>query len=86
VELAFRLVGLDWRNHVELDPRYRRPAEVDNLRGDASKARRVLGWRPTLTFDKLIELMVESDLQLALQERTLADAGHVLPQRGMAAR
>ena len=86
VELAFNLVGLDWRNHVELDERYRRPAEVDNLRGDASRARRVLGWEPTVKFDELVKMMVDTDLQLASQERTLADAGHVLPQRGMAAR
>jgi GDPmannose 4,6-dehydratase len=86
VELAFGLVGLDWKSHVELDDRYRRPAEVDNLRGDAAKARGILGWQPTVSFNDLIAMMVESDMQLALQERTLADAGHVLPQRGMAAR
>jgi GDPmannose 4,6-dehydratase len=86
VELAFGLLDLDWKQHVELDPRYRRPAEVDNLRGDASKALRVLGWRPRVTFAELIKMMIASDLELAAQERTLADAGHVLPQRGTAAR
>jgi GDPmannose 4,6-dehydratase len=86
VELAFGLLDLDWKQHVELDPRYRRPAEVDNLRGDASKALRILGWSPRVTFAELIKMMIASDLELAAQERTLADAGHVLPQRGTAAR
>ena len=86
VEEAFGLVGVDWRNHVVLDERYLRPAEVDNLRGDASKAARVLGWKPRVTFRELIQMMVESDLQLAAQEKMLADAGHVIPLRGAAAR
>ncbi len=85
VETAFGLAGLDWQRHVEIDPRYQRPTEVDNLCGDASKARRVLGWQPRVRFKELIAMMVESDLALAAQERTLADAGHVLPPRGMAA-
>ncbi len=72
---AFGRVGLDWEDHVEMDPRYLRPAEVDVLQGDASKARRVLGWRPTVTFDGLVEMMVDADLALARQERTLVDAG-----------
>ena len=86
VETAFGLVGLDWRNHVVLDDRYQRPAEVDNLRGDASKARRILGWQPRVRFHELIAMMIESDGKLAAQERTLLDAGHVIPQRGTAAR
>jgi GDPmannose 4,6-dehydratase len=86
VEEAFQLVGIDWRNHVVLDERYLRPAEVDNLRGDPSKAARLLGWRPRVTFRELIRMMVESDLELAAQEKTLADAGHVIPLRGAAAR
>jgi GDPmannose 4,6-dehydratase len=85
-EVAFGHVGLDWREHVEIDPRYRRPTEVDALCGDASKARRVLGWAPSLSFSELIVLMVESDLELARQEQTLKLAGHELPQRGVAAR
>ncbi len=72
---AFGRVGLDWEDHVEMDPRYLRPAEVDVLQGDASKAQRVLGWRPTVTFDGLVEMMVDADLALARQERTLVDAG-----------
>jgi GDPmannose 4,6-dehydratase len=85
-EHAFACVDLDWQQHVRIDPRYNRPTEVDHLRGDASKARRVLGWEPTVAFRELIAMMVESDLELARQEKTLRDAGHVLPFRGNAAR
>jgi len=66
-EEAFSYVGLDWQRYVVVDPRYYRPAEVDLLVGDASKARRVLGWEPTVTFKQLVRLMVDADLQ-ALQE------------------
>ena len=67
-ELAFGEVGLKWQDHVEVDERYLRPTEVDALTGDASKARRVLGWAPTVTFKQLITLMVEADLELAQRE------------------
>ena len=63
VELAFAHAGLDWKEHVEVDARYFRPAEVDYLRADASKARRVLGWEPTVTFDELVRIMVEADMK-----------------------
>ena len=86
VEEAFGYAGLDWRNHVAIDPRYNRPTEVDNLCGDASKARDSLGWKPQVTFHELIRMMVDADLELAAQERTLRDAGHVLPLRGAAVR
>jgi GDPmannose 4,6-dehydratase len=76
VEKAFGLLGLDWEQHVETDPRYYRPAEVDVLQGDFSKARRVLGWEPKVGFDALVEMMVAADLALAEEERTLVDAGH----------
>ena len=72
---AFGLLDLDWEAHVRLDPRYLRPTEVDLLQGDASKARRLLGWDPTVTFDELVEMMVAADLELAHQEKTLVDAG-----------
>jgi GDPmannose 4,6-dehydratase len=62
VEAAFACVGLNWRDHVVQDPALRRPAEVDLLIGDASKARRVLGWEPTVTFRELVRQMVEADL------------------------
>jgi GDPmannose 4,6-dehydratase len=61
-ELAFREVGLDWREHVSVDPSLVRPAEVDQLVGDATRAREELGWRPEVTFEQLIALMVRADL------------------------
>ncbi len=64
LELAFGRLGLDWHDHVELDPRYLRPAEVDALRGDASKARERLGWRPTVGFEELVNIMVDADVQM----------------------
>jgi GDPmannose 4,6-dehydratase len=74
VEEAFGRLDLDWREYVKIDPRYYRPAEVETLLGDASKARRVLGWEPKISFKELVRLMVESDMKLAQQERLLADA------------
>jgi GDPmannose 4,6-dehydratase len=68
VELAFSYLDLDWQKHVEIDPHYFRPAEVDSLSGDASKARRELGWEPQVDFKQLVTLMVEHDLKLAAQE------------------
>jgi GDPmannose 4,6-dehydratase len=62
VEIAFGLVGVDWRTHVREDPTLIRPAEVDHLIGDASKARDRLGWRPRVAFPELIEMMVRADL------------------------
>ncbi len=61
-EEAFSSVGLEWQQHVIVDPRYFRPAEVDLLLGDASKARKKLGWRPTVDFKGLVRLMVDADL------------------------
>jgi GDPmannose 4,6-dehydratase len=86
VETAFGHAGLDWQKHVVIDPRYNRPTEVDHLRGDASKAHSILGWQPRVQFHSLVRMMVDSDMTLARQERTLRDAGHTLPQRGSAAR
>jgi GDPmannose 4,6-dehydratase len=74
-EASFSLLDLNWEDYVELDPRYLRPTEVDLLQGDATKARDVLGWRPTVAFPELVEMMVASDLELATRERTLVDAG-----------
>jgi GDPmannose 4,6-dehydratase len=65
VTKAFALVDLDWQDHVEIDPRYFRPTEVDQLCGDSAKAARVLGWRPRTTFDELLRLMLEADLAAA---------------------
>jgi GDPmannose 4,6-dehydratase len=63
LEVAFGVVGLDWRKHVEIDPKLIRPAEVDFLRGDAAKAREKLGWQPEVGFEELIKMMVEADLE-----------------------
>jgi GDPmannose 4,6-dehydratase len=63
-ELAFARVGLDWEQHVEIDPRYYRPAEVDSLQGDATKARERLGWTPRVTFEELVEIMVDEDVRM----------------------
>jgi GDPmannose 4,6-dehydratase len=72
--LAFGHVQIPWQNHVELDPRYCRPSEVDLLLGDASKAAEVLGWRPETTFEQLIELMIAADWRLARRERWMEQA------------
>jgi GDPmannose 4,6-dehydratase len=65
---SFGMLDLDWKEYVEKDPRYYRPAEVDLLLGDASKARRELGWKPEVNFKQLVKLMVEHDLALAQSE------------------
>lgn len=65
---AFGHLELDWKEYVEVDPRYYRPAEVDILQGDASKARNILGWEPEVTFKELVRCMVDHDLKLAQQE------------------
>jgi GDPmannose 4,6-dehydratase len=62
VDEAFSYAGLDWRDHVEIDPKYYRPSEVDLLVGDASKAKRVLEWEPKTTFKELVSLMVDADM------------------------
>jgi GDPmannose 4,6-dehydratase len=68
VEEAFKLLGLDWRKHVEMDPRYIRPTEVDMLLGDYSKAEQELQWKPKVRFKDLVRIMVEADLELAKRE------------------
>jgi GDPmannose 4,6-dehydratase len=68
LEEAFSRVDLDWRKYVELDPKYLRPAEVDLLIGDASKARTVLGWQPATTFSELVRLMVDADVAAVMQQ------------------
>jgi GDPmannose 4,6-dehydratase len=72
LDLAFGRLNLDWHKHVELDPTLYRPADVHDLRGDASKARRELGWEPTVSLEDLVALMVDADLLLAQRERMLA--------------
>jgi GDPmannose 4,6-dehydratase len=77
-ELAFGRVDLDYNDYVEIDPRYYRPAEVDLLWGDPSKAKEKLGWEPKVGFKELVEMMVDSDMHLAAREKTLQDAGHAV--------
>ncbi|HEX8557885.1 MAG TPA: GDP-mannose 4,6-dehydratase [Pyrinomonadaceae bacterium] len=68
LEEAFGHLGLDWEQYVEIDPRYFRPAEVDLLLGDPSKARAILGWEPKVSFKELVRIMVDSDMKLAERE------------------
>jgi GDPmannose 4,6-dehydratase len=79
-EMAFAHVGLDYRDFIEFDPRYLRPAEVDLLLGDAGKARRVLGWEPRTSVEQLAAMMVDADMERAAREKTLREAGHKLTQ------
>jgi GDPmannose 4,6-dehydratase len=75
-EKVFAKLGLDYQKYVMIDPRYFRPTEVDVLLGDAAKARKALHWRPKVSFDQLIDMMVAADLETAEKEKTLVDAGY----------
>jgi GDPmannose 4,6-dehydratase len=75
-EKAFGMVGLNYKEFVDIDPTYYRPTEVDILLGDASKAKAKLGWTPKTDLNGLVKLMVEADLELAERERTLVRGGH----------
>jgi GDPmannose 4,6-dehydratase len=68
IQLAFNHVGLDWKKHVVIDPKFIRPAEVDHLLGDSSKARSKLGWQPRVDFDHLVRMMVDADLARVREE------------------
>ena len=81
VERVFESLSLDPRQYIEIDPRYFRPAEADFLVGDASKARRELGWSPKVSFDQLIHMMVEHDLELGRRENVLVEAGYSVADR-----
>jgi GDPmannose 4,6-dehydratase len=69
LQVAFGHAGLDWKKYVEIDPRYHRPAEVDLLLGDYSKAKKKLGWHPKIRFEELAKLMVDADIQLLKDHR-----------------
>ncbi|NGY80948.1 GDP-mannose 4,6-dehydratase [Bacillus megaterium] len=71
VEVAFQHVGLNWEDFVVQDPKFMRPAEVDLLLGDPDKAKRILGWKPTVSFEQLVKMMVESDLKNILKNNYL---------------
>jgi GDPmannose 4,6-dehydratase len=84
--LAFQMLDLDPDEYILVDPAYFRPAEVDLLQGDASKARAALNWHPKVGFRDLVEMMVKSDLELAKRERALADQGFEADREGFAER
>lgn len=72
VEAAFGYAGMNWRKYIKIDPRLRRPSEVDLLLGDSSKARRKLGWKPKTRFKDLVRIMVDADMELAKKEARIA--------------
>ena len=76
LEIASARLNLDWEKHVDIDPRYFRPTEVDHLRGDASKAGTVMGWTPETSFTHLVEMMVDHDHALARREQLLKQSGY----------
>lgn len=71
VEVAFAHAGLDWKKHVVTDPRFLRPAEVDHLIGNPAKAKAKLGWRPEVSFEQLVQMMVDADI-------ARLEAGHIV--------
>jgi len=73
---VFGYLGLDWKKYVDIDKRYFRPSEVDFLQGDASKARRVLGWQPKVKFKELARLMTDADMKIAENEKIIKEKGH----------
>jgi GDPmannose 4,6-dehydratase len=75
VKEVFSYLGLDWHKYVEIDKRYLRPTEVDRLEGNASKAKRVLGWKPKVKFKELVCMMTDADMELAGREKILKDHG-----------
>ena len=79
VEKAFKIVDLDWNDYVEISEKYFRPNEVEHLLGDSSKARKDLNWKPKTSFDDLVKMMVEHDLELAEREKVLIENKLILP-------
>jgi len=73
VDEVFSYLDLDWQKYVEIDPRYFRPSEVDFLQGDASKAKKVLGWEPKVTFKELARIMTDADMKIAKDEKILKE-------------
>jgi GDPmannose 4,6-dehydratase len=74
-EIVFDKLNLDYKKYVAIDKRYFRPTEVDALLGDSTKAREILGWQPKVSFEMLIDMMIEADMELAKKDKTLLDAG-----------
>lgn len=81
LDSAAQYLDMDWKRHLEIDPRYFRPTEVAVLEGDSSKANRAFGWRHRTTFEELVRMMVDHDVELARQEKTLKEAGHKTSER-----
>jgi GDPmannose 4,6-dehydratase len=81
VDKVFGKLGLDPDQYIEIDPRYFRPTEVDLLLGDPTKAKKRLNWEPKVDLDQLVDMMVNHDMELAQQEKTLRDAGHLFSGR-----
>ncbi|MCK4751998.1 MAG: GDP-mannose 4,6-dehydratase, partial [Planctomycetes bacterium] len=75
LDKVFGHLDLDWEKYVKVDPRYFRPAEVDVLLGDASKAKKNLGWEPKVTFSELARIMVDADMKIAENEKVLKEHG-----------
>ncbi|MBN1470810.1 MAG: GDP-mannose 4,6-dehydratase [Syntrophaceae bacterium] len=74
-DIVFDKLNLDYKKYVKIDKRYFRPTEVDALLGDSTKAKKILGWKPKVSFEKLIDMMIDADMELAQKEKTLLDAG-----------
>jgi GDPmannose 4,6-dehydratase len=81
LDAAFGKLDLDWKEFVDIDPRYYRPAEVDLLLGDATKAKEKLGWKPKVSFDEMVQIMIDHDMQLARDEKLLRDAAGTADRR-----
>jgi GDPmannose 4,6-dehydratase len=73
VDEAFEYLDLDWQKYVEIDPRYFRPSEVDHLQGDASKAKQILNWKPKVSFNELVRMMVDADMRSAENSKLIKD-------------
>ncbi len=74
-DIVFDKLNLDYKKYVKIDKRYFRPTEVDALLGDSTKAKKILDWKPKVSFEKLIDMMIAADMELAQKEKTLLDAG-----------
>lgn len=83
-QAAFTVLDLDWKEFVKYDPRYERPAEVDILLGNASKAKKQLGWSPKVSFGELVTLMVQADLEIAQREKLLFESPYGSNNPGLA--
>ena len=74
LEMTFTKLGMNWKDYVEFDPKYLRPSEVDALCGDPSKIKNELGWEPEISFEQLVEEMIDSDMRLAMDEKVISES------------